>query len=923
MDSEDLDGRGARDAGRLRKSVSMALRQLRQPQHTRPQSAEIPESDEEVERNVGGGGDSEVNDEDGEEDDGEEEENDGEDDDEEDEEADERDDGEGSDDGNKDGIDDSGDGEEEQEQEEEEEQDNDINSPPNPHRRNSVSSAGSHYSPPSSASEEEAPRPRSKPASNQSTPKRQSQLKLKLQTNPRRSISASPFSTVPPTPSQPWPGSPRKRARLDRDEFSDEDNEDYDYDSNPNLTSPPPQHPRKRHRPTAPVSYAYLALLNEDIIDAAQRFAPYDWDVNAPPTTPATTTATAHDDDTDPATTHPRPRSRRRNPSSHRPGPGRPRNDEYTSHTGSGSGLGPSQVGLTHWSEAEKVLFFEALTRVGGGIRVGDGGVGDMDRAAAIAERMGLGGGSRKSALEVGAYWDLLRGVSSTSSSSGFGFGSGIDPEKEKEKGLQPVLPADLPAAIELSPACCTALEDAADALATRQETYEEGVEKRRWGDEYWLIGRWNVRAVEGAVRSSGSLAGSSTGFSGAGSSATGSSNKPPALPPSLTPPLELFRIGTWLQLSERVFMNSTVEEYNWATATADNAGETPSIRATALIDLYSLTVEITRRLVAATVWVAESRVRTRRGLYPDARSRVWKEDVRAAALSVGLGGGVGERRRFWGGCARRLRLGVVRDEEETGEGREMGEEVGEEVGEGEEILSYDEVERALGMEVADHDPAEEDMDQYSSSDAMDMDMDTDININMETDLTTEPNTDFNSDTDTGSIDLGNPNPNSNPNPKHTKPKDKPPEKIEKDSERITLELNEALIHSALDYPTTGKPRTTLRNRIRVEHAQEAYADRLDMRAAYREEKRLWGVLGREVPEGVLVKPQEEEDGPREGEEEGDREKGVSGGLGMGGRSVVDVLGGWERPVKKERGDVGSRWEMEYALARKEGGQEL
>ncbi|KAL2177245.1 uncharacterized protein P884DRAFT_244339 [Thermothelomyces heterothallicus CBS 202.75] len=689
MVSNGSSHHGAQDTSRLRESVSMALRQLQQPQ---PQPArvpfdEIPESDE-AENEDGGSSDEE----------------------------------EHSDDGNDDGS-------------HVQHSNEDVAKTPQRQRRQqSVSSAGSdyYYNPSPSSSEAEPGLASGDHRSRNANPALfGNQPSFPLPKQRSRLAHSSPYSTVPPTPSHlgHW-SSPRKRS--------------LSPPSPPSclrpavagdVTSP---RPFKRHR-SAPFNHAYLALLNSDILDAAQRYAPHHGQ-------------TAGGD-----------------------GDG-----------GDDTALPASQIGLAYWSEAEKLLFFEALSRLG------------PDDVVGIAARV-----RTKSALEVGEYLALLKEATAAA--------------KAAAAAAAAVALEDMPAAVELSQACCAALEEAADAVAIRQEGYEEGVERRKWGDTGWLIGKGNYKAVE-------------------------------AEPPErLRGAVGLFRLGSWLRLSERVFMNSAVEEYNWAMV----EGDEPAVRATAVEDFYALAVQVTRRLVAATIYVGESRVKAKRELYPDTRNRVWRQDVEAAALSLGL---PTNSRKFWAKSARRLRLNVYDDEEEDQEDQEDEEEEEEEqdekdnedegwgsVGE-QEPMSYDEVERALGLEP-----------EAAEGDAV-------------------------ADEDTDPV---------------------PPEEDEAEKEAVMREMNEVLVHSAFEYPRSGKPRAALRNRIRAERAHEAYADRLDARATYHEEKRLWAMLERQPPVD-LVKPDVPEE-PRKWTK----------------KTVEDLIRSFARTPDDWRSKlevVPSRWEMDYAL---------
>ncbi|AEO66976.1 uncharacterized protein THITE_2016442, partial [Thermothielavioides terrestris NRRL 8126] len=454
-------------------------------------------------------------------------------------------------------------------------------------------------------------------------------------------------------------------------------------------TAGPSSPPCPKRARTATLNHAYVALLNEDILDAAARFTP-------------------HHDGAEP--------------------------------------LAPSQIGLAVWSAAEKALFFEALARLG------------RDDVAGIAARV-----RTKGPAEVAAYLRLLGDENARARSRPRSRQGGQGSAAAAAGGAALVAPWEVPAAVEISQACCAALEEAADGVAARQEAHEEAEERKRWGrdGEHWLIGPWNFREAEAAR-------------------------------PERMPWLRFFRVRNWLRLSERVFMNSALDEYSWASV----AGEQPAVRATALEDFHALAVAVTRRLVAATMFVAESRVKARRELYPLERSRVWKGDVEAAALSLGL---PTNSRTFWARCARRLRLDVYDDENGDGGGWDGEDE--------QDPMSFDDVEKALGLEL---ESAEGDAgpDETTKSSETDEEMDDDFSS-------------------------------------YEEPL---PDADEAEEAAVSREMNELLVHSALEYPKSSIARGVLKKRIRAERAHEAYADRLDARASYYEEKRLWAMLERQPP---------------------------------------------------------------------------
>ena len=425
--------------------------------------------------------------------------------------------------------------------------------------------------------------------------------------------------------------------------------------------------------------------------------------------------------------------------------------------------LGNSQIGLTKWTAAEKELFFEALTRLG------------PDDAAGIAARI-----RTKGEFETAQYLRLLREVGTS---------------RKRGRELDMLVAADVPAAVELSQACCSALEDAADAISLRQETHEETLERQRWGQERWLITKVNRRDVE----------------------------RDP--PPQSKQAVDLFCLKTWLRLSDRVFMNAAYEEYNWRSV----SDEQPALRTTTLVDFHSLVVSVVRRLVAATIYVTESRIHAKRAVHADLQRQVSRRDVDAAVLSLGF---PANSRRFWARCARRLRLNVYDDE--SWDARVASDE------EEPEPMSFDDVERALGADA-------EDPDNPLASERGDS----------ETDPSEEELAAL-SDTPLIDDDEG-----AGTNPR-TDPSEEGEEEEEEearlypgvDDEQVRREANELLVFSALDYPKSTRAKHTLMSRIRLAHAHDAYADAVDARASYTEERRLWTLLGRTPPTELGRPPQ-------------------------------------------------------------------
>lgn len=276
-----------------------------------------------------------------------------------------------------------------------------------------------------------------------------------------------------------------------------------------------------------------------------------------------------------------------------------------------------TQIGLTVWSPLEKRQFFEALARLG------------RRDLPGIASRV-----NSKSTVEIKHYIDFLQDA--------------YDLRRHLHRRTL-LETAEYPAAVELSQPCCHAQEEAADAVALRQEHRETQREEKKWGC------RWNV--------------------SPAVAQSLDQAHDADVHPP--LPFAQLFHLGRWLRLSERFFMNSSIPGGNWTFV--DHAP--PSVWATAFDDFYSLVVSITRRLVQTTLFISMSRIRAKKELFPAMRDIVRKGDAEAAVVSLGM---PLNAQQFWLKSARRLRLNVYRGLSDQGEESD------------EEPMTYDQVESCL-----------------------------------------------------------------------------------------------------------------------------------------------------------------------------------------------------------------------------------
>ncbi|KAK9412806.1 hypothetical protein SUNI508_12405 [Seiridium unicorne] len=413
--------------------------------------------------------------------------------------------------------------------------------------------------------------------------------------------------------------------------------------------------------------------------------------------------------------------------------------------------LKPSQIGAVRWSSVEKEAFFAALARLG------------RDDLPGIVARV-----ETKSLLEVRQYLMLLEERTKRRRDDG----------ELRRKTLRPT---EIPAAAEVSHECTVALEEAADDLALRQENYEVAAEERRWGD-HWLITKavgedLHQRSREEKIEE--------------------------------MPFLEFFHLRTWLRLPEQIFMNSVIPDYNWRYVSE----EPPAIRATALSDFHALVVSITKRLVASTLFMAGTRIKSQRAYMPSTKDLVKPRDVKAAVESLNM---KASSHGFWARAPRRLRLDIMQDKiNPNGDGSQ--EEEAEDESEGEHMMSYDEVEAALGISRAENNVPSRTEDTSSDTDA-DSEEDSDIPLPRDDELGEETGDDADMDID-GALDR----------------------------EAIKRDMREAMYFSA-DYEFTTRARQALQGRIEAEHKTELITEEQDNEASRWEEASLWSVLRRTDP---------------------------------------------------------------------------
>ncbi|TQS39453.1 hypothetical protein Golomagni_00026 [Golovinomyces magnicellulatus] len=407
--------------------------------------------------------------------------------------------------------------------------------------------------------------------------------------------------------------------------------------------------------------------------------------------------------------------------------------------------LQESQIGSSVWAVEEKALFFAALDTLG------------KDNVRELSSRIGT-----KSELEVQYYLLTLQ-------SNAYA--------RRNSSALCTV--ADIPSAAEISVECCAVLERAADALSACQECVEVKIEREKW-DDLWLISK-NI-CQEFSQRKNSFIDLKSMD--------------------EFKPIANLFNLKNWLQLSERVFMNTAgCKDENWVTLAEQ--GETPAVRATAFEDFYSLAISITKRLVSTAIFCALSRQRTM-GTGRFKQSRVNAEDVQAAIRILGL---KCSSNRFWIECARRCKLQVVNDMNRDGTEMEMEKSVqfDNKLSALDCVMTYDEVERFMKSYAPQHKQY-----QHQSTELPDHDI---VHLDEARLLADDTDSRQNSDSELTSRVIESP---------------------ELDS--ITVERGQHELEMTLDKQQV------------IEENQNLSTDAMDMQFSRAEEKRCWNMLKLESP---------------------------------------------------------------------------
>ena len=420
-----------------------------------------------------------------------------------------------------------------------------------------------------------------------------------------------------------------------------------------------------------------------------------------------------------------------------------------------------SQIGASYWTSEEKDAFFRALPVLG------------KDNVTGIASRI-----RTKSSLEVTLYLQLLSRAM-------------VDRYlHRRDPSLLGLI--DMPAAFEISQDCCDRLDQEAALLESRQVQEEERREKRKW-DDLWLlrpdIGRWVESKLGEGIEGVNEVV-----------------NRLPAA--------RLLKLDSWLELSERIFMNPAPprEDENWHCISETD--EPPSIRSTAFTDFANLTVSITERLVQATLFQAQSRCRAIDSKHLERGYSVQVRDVHSACQVLGM---ELNSRHFWIHAARRCGLNVFKHISEMNSNEDLP-------------MTYGEVEEGLSEKKSKSENSSKETEEDFKAKAPPNSKNNRHITSLERSRTV---------TTASPPEASSPTESSSPG-HQSDPPDSP------------IDLSE----SDIDKPYSHEARLLAKRRTRRElhRAQDVYMEVLDMRNSLAEEDRLWKMLGQERPyEGESV----------------------------------------------------------------------
>jgi hypothetical protein len=296
--------------------------------------------------------------------------------------------------------------------------------------------------------------------------------------------------------------------------------------------------------------------------------------------------------------------------------------------------LDSSQIGASFWTAGEKERLFQALNRRG---------LYDLPSLCRAVRT--------KSIYEIQNYLSLLQqGCEDVSNSV----------TTKKDFSL-----SDIPAAVEISEECQSALDTVADVLSARVEKSEASAARTQFGDD-WLIDEGLAEKEEREYEEhTASNSEAIAQDDGSGDDVS----KPPST--DSTHLARLLRPIAFLELSRNIFMNHGEQEcLNWHhVERIAGEPESPAIYRSAYDNLQDITVSLTRRLVQAVIFQAMTRLRTGDSSRSDwtPLAAVREIDVQSAVNLLGM---KKDSRRYWVAVPKRYHLGVYTDSKHYKDGR-------------------------------------------------------------------------------------------------------------------------------------------------------------------------------------------------------------------------------------------------------------
>ncbi|KAL6245410.1 hypothetical protein RBB50_007409 [Rhinocladiella similis] len=292
-----------------------------------------------------------------------------------------------------------------------------------------------------------------------------------------------------------------------------------------------------------------------------------------------------------------------------------------------------TQLGAVIWEPAEKTTLFQALCRKG------------RHDIQSISRFIGS-----KSEVEVKVYLDSLR-------------------DQETDRQLFEARPrnlshAEIPASLEIDGGSEAILDQAAEALEAFQEHFDFAVAQRE--TQTWLIDATKAAELDAKEDEKETASNSEMGSDAENSQ---EAEKVPSL----------FHLSTFLNLSERFFMNSGHEDATtWHQLVEE--GQRPSMTLNTVTDLYDIVTSFTQRVVQTCIFMAYSRIRASTSAHYKPGRLIRTEDVSSALTVLGA---ENSSRDFWVKLPKRNQLSII------GSGHKKGASV-------RDVMSYDEVEAVL-----------------------------------------------------------------------------------------------------------------------------------------------------------------------------------------------------------------------------------